>query len=73
MKIVKIKDEYIKLEQALKLAGAFSMGSDAKYAIKDGKVKVNGEAKFQRGKKLRNGDVFTYNGNDYKILGTEEL
>lgn len=73
MKTIKIKDEYIKLEQALKLAGLFSMGSDAKYAIKDGEVKVNGEAEYQRGKKLRNGDVFTYDGHDYKILGTEKL
>lgn len=73
MKTITIKDEYIKLEQALKLAGLFSMGSDAKYAIKDGEVKVNGEVEIQRGKKLRSEDVFTYNGNDYKILGIKKL
>lgn len=73
MKTIRIKDEYIKLEQALKLSGECSMGSDAKYAIKNGEVKVNGEVQLQRGKKLRDGDTFTYNGNDYKILGIKEF
>lgn len=69
MKEIRIKDEYIKLEQALKLAGEFSMGSDAKYAILDGEIKVNGEVEQRRGKKLRAGDVFTVANNDYKIVG----
>lgn len=73
MNKVKIKDTYIKLEQALKLAGVFSMGSDAKYAIKDGTVLVNGEIVLERGKKLRNGDVFTYEGHDYQIVETKEF
>lgn len=47
---IKIKDDYIKLEQALKLTGEFSMGSDAKYAIRDGLVKVNAQVEYQRGK-----------------------
>ena len=55
---IKIKDDYIKLEQALKLTGEFSMGSDAKYAIRDG-----------LGKKLRAGDVFTFENHDYCIVG----
>jgi RNA-binding S4 len=65
-----IKDEYIKLEQALKLTGEVSMGSEAKYLIKEGNVKVNSEVELRRGKKLRNNDVFTYNDHDYKIIGT---
>jgi ribosome-associated protein len=69
-KEIKIKDEYIKLEQALKLAGEYSMGSDAKYAVKDGTVKVNGNTELQRGKKLRPGDTFSVNGHDYRISGT---
>ena len=64
-----IKDEFIKLEQALKLAGEFSMGSDAKYAVKDGKVSVNGHTELQRGKKLRPGDRFSCNGHEYRITG----
>ena len=55
MKDISISDEFIKLEQALKLTGEFSVGSDAKYAVKDGKVKVNGETELRRGKKLRPG------------------
>lgn len=70
MEEIVIKDEYIKLEQALKLTGEVSMGSEAKYLIKEGNVKVNGEVELRRGKKLRNKDVFTYNDHDYKIIGT---
>lgn len=71
MKNINIKDEYIKLEQALKLAGEFSMGSDAKYAIKEGNVLVNGNVEIQRGKKLRDGDIFSYNNNEYRITGAK--
>lgn len=71
MKNINIKDDYIKLEQALKLAGEFSMGSDAKYAIKDGNVFVNGNVEIQRGKKLRDGDIFSYNNNEYRITGAK--
>lgn len=66
---IRISDEYIKLEQALKLTGEFEAGSDAKYAVKDGKVKVNGEMELRRGKKLRPGDTFSFDGNDYRITG----
>ena len=69
MKDISITDEFIKLEQALKLTGEFSVGSDAKYAVKDGKVKVNGETELRRGKKLRPGDTFSFEGNDYRITG----
>ena len=44
-------------------------GSDAKYAVLDGEVLVNGETAVQRGKKLRPGDTFTVNGHDYRITG----
>ena len=69
MRDIVIHDEFIKLEQALKLTGEFSMGSEAKYAVLDGRVKVNGEAELRRGKKLRPGDVFSFDGNDYRITG----
>lgn len=70
MNDIKIKDEFIKLEQALKLTGEFSIGSDAKYAIKDGLIKVNGEVELRRGKKLRVGDIFTLENHDYRIIGS---
>ena len=54
METIKLRDEYIKLGQALKAAGFVESGVDAKYAIEDGLVYVNGEQAFQRGKKLLN-------------------
>lgn len=48
---VKIRDEFIKLGQILKLAGVVEDGVEAKYVITDGLVKVNGETELRRGKK----------------------
>ena len=59
---LEIRDEYIKLGQALKLAGLVSSGVDAKFVIQDGQVKVNGEVDTRRGKKLYSGDNFEFNG-----------
>jgi len=67
METIKLRDEYIKLGQALKAAGFVESGVDAKYAIEDGLVYVNGEQAFQRGKKLV-GDVVTYEGQTIKII-----
>ena len=67
MEVIKLRDEYIKLGQALKAAGLVETGVDAKYAIKDGLVKVNGEVATQRGKKLHAGDVVSYDGETIKI------
>ena len=65
---IKLRDDYIKLGQALKAAGLAHTGVDAKIAILDGKVKVNGEVAFQRGKKLYDGDVVEYNSEIIKIV-----
>lgn len=62
MKKITIKDEFIKLGQAMKLAGMVDAGVEAKFAIQDGEVSVNGEECTQRGKKLYDGDTFTYQG-----------
>ena len=67
MEVIKLRDEYIKLGQALKAAGLVETGVDAKYAIEDGLVKVNGEVATQRGKKLHAGDVQSYDGETIKI------
>ena len=68
METIKLRDEYIKLGQALKAAGFVESGVDAKYAIEDDLVYVNGEQAFQRGKKLVDGDVVTYEGQTIKII-----
>lgn len=67
MEIIKLRDEYIKLGQALKAAGLAETGVAAKYAIEDGLVKVNGQVEYQRGKKLRDGDVVDYHGETIRI------
>ena len=64
---IRIKDEFIKLGQALKLAGVVEDGVEAKYVINDGLVKVNGEVDTRRGKKLYNGDVVEFDGEEIKI------
>ena len=67
MQTVKIKDEFIKLGQAMKLAGFVGSGVDAKMVIQDGKVTVNGEVDTRRGRKLYAGDVFSYDGQSARI------
>lgn len=67
MEIIHLKDDFIKLGQALKLAGLVESGVDAKFAIQDGRVKVNGQTELQRGKKLYDGDLIEYKGIEIKI------
>lgn len=69
METVYIKDDFIKLGQALKLAGLVESGVDAKFVIQDGLVKVNGNVETQRGKKLVDGDEVTYDGQTFVVKG----
>ena len=62
MEKIKLRDEYIKLGQALKAVNLVESGVDAKFVIQDGLVKVNGEVCLQRGKKLIAGDVVKFDG-----------
>lgn len=65
---LEIKTEFIKLDAALKLAGAVQTGGQAKAVISDGEVKVNGEKCELRGKKLHEGDSFEYEKIVYEII-----
>lgn len=67
MENITIRDEFIKLGQALKLAGLVDSGVMAKEVILDGLVKVNGNVELQRGKKLYEGDIFSFEGEDVKV------
>lgn len=67
MEVIKLRDDYIKLGQALKAAGLVESGVDAKYVVQDGLVKVNGEVELQRGKKLVDGDIIEFDGEKVKI------
>ncbi len=68
---LKIKDDFIKLGQAMKLADLVDSGVDAKLVIQDGQVSVNGETEYQRGKKLRDGDIFEFDGTQVKVVSRE--
>lgn len=68
MQTIKLKDDYIKLGQALKAAGLCESGVEAKFAVLDGKVKVNRAVELQRGKKLHDQDVVEYAGETIRIL-----
>ena len=65
---IRENDEFIKLVQAMKKAGLVDSGVDAKMVILDGQVTVNGQTELQRGKKLHDGDVFSYNGETVKVV-----
>ena len=67
MEIITIKDDFIKLGQAMKLAGLVGSGVDAKLVIQDGQVEVNGEVDTRRGRKLYEGDIVTFQGESFQI------
>ena len=67
MEIITIRDEFIKLGQAMKLAGMVGSGVDAKMVIQDGLVTVNGVVEERRGRKLYSGDIISYNGVSVQI------
>ena len=68
---VKITTEFIKLDALLKFEGLAGTGGEAKEVILQGLVTVNGEVCTMRGKKLRTGDSFTFQGETYVISGNE--
>lgn len=67
METVRLRDDYIKLGQALKAAGLVESGVDAKYAVQGGEVRVNGWTETRRGKKLISGDIVEYKGDTIRI------
>lgn len=67
MQEIYIRDDFIKLGQALKLAGIVDSGVEAKEVINEGKVFVNGAAEFRRGKKCVPGDKISYNDDSFVI------
>lgn len=70
MIVIKLREEYIKLGQALKAAGLAASGVEAKIMIQDGLVLVNGICETRRGKKLYEGDLITCKEENVKITGT---
>lgn len=68
-----INNEYIQLNQLLKLLGLVETGGEANQRIVDGEVKVNNELEFQKRKKLRQGDVVLFNKIVIIIKGCSEF
>ena len=67
MEVIKLRDEFIKLGQALKAAGYVESGVEAKDVIQEGLVLVNGEVDTRRGRKLYDGDIVNFDGEEIKI------
>lgn len=67
METIVLREEFIKLGQALKVSGLVESGAEAKIVIKDGLVKVNGAVELQRGKKLKSGDVIVFEDIEVKV------
>lgn len=67
MEKIKLRDEFIKLGQALKAVGLVESGVEAKEVIQDGLVQVNGEVDTRRGRKLYDGDVVFFDGEEIQI------
>ena len=67
METIKIRDDFIKLGQALKLAGLVESGVEAKINIQEGYVKVNGQTQYERGKKIHVGEVIEFDGQQVKV------
>ena len=67
MEVIFLRDEFIKLGQALKAAGFVDSGVEAKEVIQEGLVEVNGEIDTRRGRKLYEGDVVSFENQTIKI------
>lgn len=72
MEIIRIRDDFIKLGQLLKLAGLVESGVEAKIEIQEGFVKVNGAVEVRRGKKIYPGDIIAYDGQQIKLETVEK-
>ena len=67
MEEIILRDEFIKLGQALKAAGLVESGVEAKIVIQNGEVKVNNVVETQRGEKLYDGDIVTFDRDEIRI------
>ena len=68
MKEIYIRDEFIRLDAALKFSGAIGTGGQAKMVIQDGLVLVNGAVCTMRGKKLHKGDKVEFEDSGFEIV-----
>ena len=67
METIYLREEFIKLGQALKAAGLCESGGEAKDVIQEGLVMVNDEVDTRRGRKLYDGDIIKFDGETVAI------
>jgi ribosome-associated protein len=72
METVEIRTPFIKLDALLKFAALVGTGGEAKTAVQDGLVAVNGEVCTQRGKKLYPGDEVSLGGETVRVAAQTE-
>ena len=65
---IEITTPYIELDSFLKFCGICYTGGEAKLAIKEGIVKVNGEVCLMRKKKLYDGDNVEIDGQKFTVF-----
>ncbi|MFT5837715.1 MAG: ribosome-associated protein [Flavobacteriales bacterium] len=68
MKNIEIYEEPIALYQILKLEALVSSGGEAKAAIDDGRVLVNGKVETRRRNKIMSGDIVEFECERFKIV-----
>ncbi len=67
-----IKEDFIKLDSALKFANLVESGGHAKAVIQNGEVTVNDEICLMRGKKLRENDKVIFNNKGFIIKNADK-
>ena len=65
---VAVRGEYVELCDLLKVENLTQSGGEAKAVIADGQVLVNGEVETRKRRKLRPGDVATFNGQTLRLV-----
>ena len=65
---IKINSEYITLGQLLKMTDFIQSGGEAKFAVKELHITVNGEMEDRRGRKLRSGDVIIIEDQEFTLI-----
>ena len=65
---IKVKGDFITLGQFLKLTDLISTGGEAKFAVKELHITVNGEAENRRGRKLRRNDNVVIEGKEFHLI-----
>jgi len=67
--IAELESEFVELYKILKFEGLTDCGSDAKHAIEEGLVSVNGEVETRKRKKIRPGDQIDFIDHHIEVVG----